>query len=802
MLTKVLFNSTSQLYQTNIFHSSCKLIVTPSPIIADQLRKEFEKRKLAVEICTIADFYQRWQKAMGGERLELESKSGLWFIFNRIWYNCGGPKDFKIFEIAFHLFSECRSFTHDTEVFARILELELNLDLKTKNGLLQLFSLPDLNDEHAFLRNILNSELTPNEKIFQDYPSVSWIGFKQLSPLQVDFFNTTKMYMNHFIFLYEELNQDATSLDWPTWLKEDQVLRLDHQSITVKAKNNSSVGPHKIVFFDSIERIRKSMQEYNSDDVFIFLGQNVEGPRWEIEQFFTSFQINGQLEMWQRLLHLERNEVTSLLFNHTQYSPAELISYYQDKIKQALEYKKYLMPLIKLWLQIIASVQLRIDILRGWDVIDLFDVFVMFQQLEWDLPRIFWHKFDSSNIRNENWEEYFPNDSIRTQILLVNDNSFETSLHVKERFRSETLQVFALLGPVYTTEWRKKYQLSKIDDFLRMENSVIWLSKHAVETSIFWREIEKKFHSNIQSQSNIDSSDIHTKDQNNIETEKNISLFPAMLKAPISHKNFYSTTAWNTFNDCPRKYYSEYIESWKIPRNIDIGLTEAMKGEWMHELLRCCAFLPMDKIPDEVSKVFAKYNYSEEEDREAYFEILSGVKNSLLQLKEMLFLETEDTLLWEEDLYNESLKYKARADYIALNKKNKKFIVLDFKKSSNGIPSKKSISEGIEIQVISYLCMILQKYNIKIEEWNWSVGYWCITDPSKSLIFNYQVNVTERENNSDLLMVKELIEQFPLKWQEGIQHIEQEKLFLPQPKDAKVCSYCIISKMCPKEQVL
>ena len=106
--------------------------------------------------------------------------------------------------------------------------------------------------------------------------------------------------------------------------------------------------------------------------------------------------------------------------------------------------------------------------------------------------------------------------------------------------------------------------------------------------------------------------------------------------------------------------------------------------------------------------------------------------------------------------------------------------IFDFKRSVASIGSKKEILSFEKIQLWVYRFAL--ERNFKVIQW----GYINLSDGSDLLINDQQTQQGEMFND----FLAQLIESF-----------KTEKKFHPKPRNSKVCNFCDLQLICPKEMV-
>jgi hypothetical protein len=106
--------------------------------------------------------------------------------------------------------------------------------------------------------------------------------------------------------------------------------------------------------------------------------------------------------------------------------------------------------------------------------------------------------------------------------------------------------------------------------------------------------------------------------------------------------------------------------------------------------------------------------------------------------------------------------------------------IFDFKRSATSIGSKKDLLRFDKIQLWIYRWAMLEKYQ---------VVWWGYINLSEGILSGLSSEDLAEDHNFDLYL-KTIVEKF---------RIEAE--FAPIPRDEKVCNYCELKLICPKEKV-
>jgi hypothetical protein len=230
MLTKVIYDSTVEIYYTKFLALRQGTLVVPGPEIADLWRDELLKAHIELQTVTFADWIKSLSLEYAINDVEIVTKSELWDHFHRLWTNLGAAENFSLFQYVFEIYTELKSITADQEIFKQILEIETNLSQEVIAGLGKFYSLDIINDEYQVLRNLIDKiQHQSNLENDSSKKEVHLFGFKVLSLLQIELIQSLATHKNIYIYISSHLERKVTENnlnDWIGWIKPDDVKSL------------------------------------------------------------------------------------------------------------------------------------------------------------------------------------------------------------------------------------------------------------------------------------------------------------------------------------------------------------------------------------------------------------------------------------------------------------------------------------------------------------------------------------------------------------------------------------------------
>lgn len=745
---RVLIDSLSDFYRLDFLKEQKPIVaICADPTRADNLSLVLPND--FVKPTTIAQFVKSLIRDEDSNR-KIYRKSELFLLLSVVWKRAGGELTFNKFNQAYTLLTDYRGYTSDINLIHEILGEhpdEISTALKWFYAYMDVEQILDEQSAYQLCSEILKEK-------GESLGNIMLIGFSHFSPMQIELINTMGMKGDVYIPCYRENEENIISTDWPYWLdasgaetisliceekKYEAKVKIYPKGYLSMAMQSESKASEQVMLFDK------------NPDIKSFL---------EVDQKDSFYKVPANLFM-PYLPELESEEWSD--------------SFIDNKISESVLKKDFIR--LKIYLSLSETLKKWREISdQNKDPLE-FDRKIILEILKLDLPRVFsmpvgenlWSQtiFDLSRIEALEADK-------KTVVCVKNSGlSFSSSMEVF----SEKIKTFLVsLGPIRNVRLERKQLQCQIKELLTNSMNTFLIEDGTLDENIFWSELEIG------------------------ETEKVALNFECKeedyLQSFVTRKQLdlpkVSASRFQTYLDCPRKYYFSYLNKWNIDSIKTTSFSSADMGLMVHEVIEVVTKDKSKKIDQVIKETMNKFSASKaiplirwEESR---YKIRAKAKNGIQFLNELKNIDPNILFNFERPLAGEGIS--GRIDLFWESEILGKGIV-DFKSSSYGIPNNKEHAEFKKIQLWYYLlhCGIDQK---EINLW----GYFNLSKPESSLFYSRKKGIIDRYK---LNVIEELsltaVEVF---LSETKKRILNEQKYLPLPSSPGACTYCHLSNLCPK----
>ena len=741
--------------------------VTPSPLKSDILREIFTSSGMAdISTITISKFIK---DNLPKEEAERKSKSELLMELWTLW-KLKVSEDFNSFRYSFDLFTEIRSYSLE---FAIAEEIKEYIGEETYFGLQvfhQYFESSNVIDEQKSYELVGTNYLGS-----QDQGFIIW-GFDHLNSVQIDMLKSISEKSDVVIPLSKEIFNGLDTFDWPTWLTTNE-FKFDEEPSSVKVRAYQVPKGRLSEYLDLIvpEDENYTLIDFNKSaeltQTSSFLRDNLES-KTNIDIFsivvrsifnglFKDFNWSEQYSQIEIDTYLEKKQFSFLSDSHMR--EFKVIS---ELRKLILKFSEYSDANIKL----------------SWS-----DLLIVREVLGLDLPRT-----SIVSLVKDPIVRFLSRDSLGQSFgphsFLFIDSESDKSLRDNSPYSADILSVFSAYGPSQNKKFESMVIAADLLNFVESGGSFIY-EEGAFEDSFEWERILKNFELEIIE----------------LETQmKKVAPIVEVAEGGVLGK--MSATKIQSYLDCPRKYAYEYINRINLLVRAETSITPDLKGIVEHLLIeRYCE---------------QNTEYSEVNHRELARHILSEeIKSNNLYVSKLTFDSALEEIIaytsfitqrlieikkdfgakltFEYDLSLVDDSVNGRIDLIV--EVGGKIVVIDFKRSSFGVPSKKDFEGLSKVQMWFYL------KRVKIKNPNLvGMGYISLSVFDESLIYTLSDEVwVERlfdglkvhqfkSELSDMMNDYDKLEEIT------IEKMNEDQYYLATPIDLKVCDFCVANSVCTR----
>ncbi len=729
--------------------------VCPSPGKADILREILIDSGIArnITVTTISNFITT--NILSENEEKISSKSRLLMEFWTLW-KIKVSENYSEFRHCYDLFTDIRSYSISFDIFDEIKEFITEAEYQGLALFWNYLETSSVVDEQKSYHLIDESKLSDN--------LLFW-GFDHLNANQLDLIKIAANHVDVFIPINSKVMSGCSHFDWPTWLTTELKINEDDSSALIET--NSITIPE-----GRITKYLKSLSEKGLCNTF-YLGDSTDLLR--INSLVTT---STHLKTNYDLFLDKRN----IIFDELREIDLATISLY---ISEQIEKSFKLNDVVKLktLIQLKELVEEFQELAQTNENLIDDDLLCLSEKLILDLPRVSLLSLaeleqqkilggDLLNIKKNyaNSYVYIDKDTI---------SSFQNSV----KYSPEIMRVLVSYGPVQSQNFPLLNVQQLLTGYLN-EGHLIVIEDGAFENSVEWEDFNKKLNLRTEDLSLV-KREMYKFESLNIE----------------NHDLPRSATAFQSYIDCPRKYYYSYIERLDLRVKGSETITPDVIGVCEHEIIE--------------SYVKANNSYTELDFKACAEEILNKnlvrykiapkKTNREKVLSEIIALTTPIStylmnikiidnvhLDFEFPIKEIDPTYTGKIDLVIRTSDGS--YIFDFKRSRSSIPSFKSLSEVEKIQLWFY-AHALQKRGDRIL----AMGYINLSNLTESLIVSNTdsslipetKNVAYEELDQKIIEFKDYLEVLTNK-------VSKDTSFEISPISSSVCTYCLANSICPK----
>ncbi len=746
-------------------------VVTPSPLKSDIFREVLIAEGLSSKISSIT--ISKFISDQFAEReIERKSKSALLLELWTIW-KLKVDEDLAMFRYAFDLFTELRSYSLSVDLIHEAKEL---LDEKVYDALLffhQYFSNAEIIDEQKSYQ--LCGEIfegTANNYIF-------W-GFDHINSNQIDMIKNISQTVDVVIPLPENVILESSNLDWPNWLSTEDLNVQDSSELY----EFEAVEIPKGRMSEVLEKLR------NSQQTSIYLvDKNIDLLKTQALSNHSSL-MKGSGDIFSIPLKKLIKELREKFDGTNEVLATEIENLLKERIDHSFSVET--IRDFKVSTQFQSTLSNFIGYSKKNESLKIEDINLIKEVIELDLPRtsLISDTFSASDTILERDYLNKLNDNAKNFFFVEKDS--ESSLRDNSNYSPDLMSLFSAYGPLQSKKVENLLLENLLINFCQ-RNGILLYEEGSFDESYEWGKVLRRF--------NLNSSTIDI-DNKGIFIASDLDVEHLVGKV--------SATKIQSYIDCPRKYYYDYISKFNLYTRSKTELGADLRGIIEHLLIEKYVEIYSNFNTDDLRKLARniinevvkdhQLNINESERKSTLVEVVSYVEDTiqlLLEIKNKIGAE----LIFEYDISQLDSAVSGRIDLII--KKDDELHVFDFKRSSFGIPSRKELEDFAKVQMWFYLQRI-EKISSKIM----SFGYLNLSDLSDSLVYQaeesvigeYLFAVTKKVKPK--FTVSEEIQKYKHFEMDQLANLGKDRKFQIYPRTDKACDFCVAKSICPKGVIL
>ena len=694
MINLLLYNNSIDTISNLICNTDEEILfICPSPSDSDTLRKVLIDIGQYSSVNTINTFAVERLREINSE-IEITKKSDLILELSVVWQKIFPGKKIDSFFQSFDLLTELRGFTLDFSLVEDVLALQDEYIKKSVLLFWRYINERDLIDEHACYGRIIDN-LRENQELSLENKAqnIIFFGFTNFSGIQLDFVKALGIINDVYIPIPEEVYDNRKSSDWISWFESSQIIR----KISKKIKKNSL-------------NIMNTLSDKLSDDIKIYLQsefnlkshekQNIVFPTKEITFGMLNEVPTGDIFFQEKNISFDLvfcdliREVKALLLRNVKgLGSKELKDYLSKKMERYRKNKQF---------SLMSVSQILIGILDHWCELWKEQKEITTEELKLfeeigvlNLPRVknvTLIKEKKGNVLSiRDLSLYSPD---QNYIFCLSKNHNLISITNTSKFPQDVLSLLASLGPLKSIELESNFFKSYLSEIVNYTNSVFIVDPEVENINQFWSCFFNMFEKEVY---NIEHNELKRKGDEFISCDE---------KEIITFKNI-SSSRLQSFIDCQKKYYFEYIKKICIDKDFKTIIPPHYLGQIEHKVLEryfnekiedldSLIINEIDSIITREGLILKESNY-----KKHFNEVKEAAQNGISVLKSMRQELGDIELVFEYDLKANNSNFSGRVDCVII-KEGKTVGILDFKRSESSIPGKYELLDFKKIQLWFY----------------------------------------------------------------------------------------------------
>lgn len=785
-----LYQNSDELFQSDWWSvlEQKTIVVCPSPSDADRLRAKLSSHT-NIDVLTISKFVSN-QLSLIADAPEVSRKADLMLKLSVFWKRIFPEFSFERFLQCFTLLTELRGTSLEVETMQEVLA-EYHEDVA--NGVTMLWramQASNLHDEHSSYWTLAQAyRSTPSP--FDDEQSARVIiyGFAHLSGMQIDLLKAMAIRHEVLVPYQHDLYLKRFQSDWISWL--DTVAPESEASASER-----QLGPFKVHSFAK-NRLAEVLKDQLKSSHDVVLGTSNALWRDYLEIPLAGMFYKNSVDLLDESFGQLEQHIRDLLLKNDQSLVAskDLCTALQVKMNECIANQNFrLLKACQLLLEVIGSWQ---DLSADNTEIGIFDWEVLRQSSRLKSPRIY-QAPNLSTIALQGRVRAF-NDIIdlesNQKVIVCLTSSHNSPKMAESDYSVKVTNLLTVLGPRRRKEL--DFQLLKVQFYEMLERCDVtfFIEDGLLEHDLGWAEMFKS----IQLERQADALTVK-RVRRDLLNQRSLKVAPPL--------KMISPSRLQTYLDCPRQFYYQYIEKLSDQPELHKDLEPRVLGEIEHKVVE--EFFKISKVWDEAlhrkltRSVFDqwlknhKITLSDNTYVAHFVEVQNFSRQGIMFVVTLLAQLPQPELLFEAE-YQDGI-FKGRVDLLI--KTSMGTGIIDFKRSSASVPSKSSHENHDKIQLWTYLAHAQQNKDYLF----W--GYICLKDPSESLFYstwnelqNIFTDVFDdgvKVLGIDTEQVNQQLTAFDQLESSLVEKLKVEDKWEAKPNSGDVCTFCSVQTLCSR----
>lgn len=771
-----------------------KIYITPSPAKADGLRSLLLENSSS-DVVTIAKFTSELIKHLweGTEPPVVKRKADLLLIFGILKNKYLPELGYEQFTQAYNLFSDLRSFTLNEDALSTVMEEQSPEVAKAVGLFWRLLDATGYLDEHGAYQKISEALRSFDEKEELKKTYIFW-GFQHLNGQQVDLLKALSIRYQVVIPFPYILKDKLKKSDWLSWLRESRVKEMDLAVIHQVPKASwLKINSREIAM--NLKQILKSQDQIILGvskltplhmDIVSSRGVYYKIPHQLIQAELQelSYEIKNSMKGKEQLVELKvylqnkRSELINILKIKTSFKNLKALELYQEALESIDELTDEEIKIDRFFLKLLDEVVALNQPRTSY-------VPVSAEKLDIDLK-------DMSSLEDVKRDR---------RVILCVDDRFDEIQSLGQNYTETIQKALSSLGPLKRNELELLFKQWEFHDLFSQGEVLVLMAESTLKHSLIWKRLFTEV--------NLIASDNKT---HHIEREI-VDHHGASEK--ISFSGSFSASKFQTYEDCPRKFYFNYVD--KIFPRIALknDLDALLSGTISHKIIEVFYKTNSDvkDLPELTRKIMQGYI----QEGSLVLSQEKFLKHELIfnhrALNGIQFLKQIDEIMgsavnWsiEED-FSFTDEYKLTGKIDCIGRHQNTIFLLDFKSTQYGASSNKEVEQLESLQLWAY-ARAASRNTENFEHQSIIMGFITLDNPAESNLLFTDTELFEKVKASKICKQQVFKIPFPELFKSAkdkmlsVSHaIQAEKIYPARPRKSDACTYCELTKVCIKSEV-
>ena len=770
-----------------------KVFITPSPAKADGLRALLVENARS-DVVTIAKFTSDLVGHLwDGETVpDVKRKADLLLIFGILKNKYLPELGYEQFSQAYNLFSDLRSFTLNEDALSSVMEEQSDEVRRAVELFWRLLEATGFLDEHGAYQKISEALRSFDEKSELQKSYIFW-GFQHLNGQQVDLLKALSIRYEVIIPFPLALKDKLKKSDWLSWLRDSKVIERDlslieqHPRANLVKINSREIAQSLTQFFQPLDQIILGVSKLSALHLDIIPSREVSYkiPHQLIlaELSELNTELKEVMKEKENLLELEsylqnsRSEVIKELSKKGSFKSLKAIELYQDALENIKE---------------LSDEEIKVD---------RFFLKLLYEVVSLNQPRSSYIPVSVNELSIELKDMSTLEDVKRDRrVLLCIDDRFDEIQGLGQNYTESIQKALSSLGPLKRNELELLFKQWEFHDLLSQADVTVFMSESTLKHSLVW----KRLFTNIEL---VEASRNFLAHQRMI-----VDIFQKSQKKTFAGS--YSASKFQTFLDCPRKFYFNYVDKIFPTITYENDFDPMLSGTISHEIIE--EYFKNKSSEEDLPRItklvmnryIAQKNLDIPEDKMLKHELvfnhrsLNGVR-FLSQVESALGSEINWTI---EQAFSFTEEYKMTGKIDCIGRMHNTVLLLDFKSTKYGASSNKEIEELDSLQLWAY-AKAASKMVDKFETKNIVMGFISLDNPSDSNLLTNDQDLFEKLKQARIAKQQvfktpfnELFKSAEDKMLALSLAIPLEASFPARPRKNDSCSFCELTKVCVKSE--